>query len=147
MRIGYSDSIGAFTLMGDFWNSPNFLGNVDWTLRVEILFYIFGLLVLALAKTFLNAWRLYPLYIFSLLVAAFLIPKQPTGWASGYPAIFLPLFAIGTVCAIHETKKRLILTSAGIMIPLFVSVINMKRFRPDLIDSGFIIWDSVFINI
>ena len=72
------------------------------------------------------------------MVAAFLIPKQPTGWESGYPAIFLPLFAIGTACAIHETKKRLILTYAGIMIPLFVSVINMKRFRPDLIDSGFI---------
>jgi peptidoglycan/LPS O-acetylase OafA/YrhL len=134
-RIGYSDSIGVFTLMGDFWNSSNILEGVDWTLRIEILFYIFGLLFLALAQTFLNARRLYPLYITSLLVAAFLIPKYPTGWASAYPSIFIPLFALGIVCAIHETKKRLMLTSAGIIIPLLVSVINVKRYRPDLIDG------------
>ena len=136
--IRYSDSIGAFTLMGDFWNSMNILWGVDWTLRIEILFYIFGLLVLVLSQTYLNARRMYPLYTTSLLVAAFLIPEYPTGWASAYPSIFIPLFALGTVCAIHETKRRSILTSAGIIIPLLVSVVNAKRYRPDLIDTGFI---------
>jgi peptidoglycan/LPS O-acetylase OafA/YrhL len=30
------------------------------------------------------------------------------------------------------------LTSAGITIPLLVSVVNVKRYQPDLIDTGFI---------
>ena len=134
----YSDSIGAFTLFGDFWNSSNILSGVDWTLRIEILFYLFALLILALRQTRFNVKRLYPLYTTLLLAAVFLFPKYPTGDFSAYPSIFIPLFTLGTVCAIHETKKSLLLTSAGFLIPLLVSVINMKRFRPDLIDAGFI---------
>ena len=138
MKMTYSDSIGAFTLFGDFWNSSNILSGVDWTLRIEILFYLFALLILALRQTRFNVKRLYPLYTTLLLAAVFLFPKYPTGDFSAYPSIFIPLFTLGTVCAIHETKKSLLLTSAGFLIPLLVSVINMKRFRPDLIDAGFI---------
>ena len=46
LKLVATETVGSFSLLGDFWNSKHVLGGVDWTLRLEILFYIFAATIL-----------------------------------------------------------------------------------------------------
>jgi peptidoglycan/LPS O-acetylase OafA/YrhL len=79
------------------------------------------------------------------LFALIALPKYPSGWTSGYPAIFFPMFIPGILISIQERQnfpnlmslKHKSIVLFGIISSLIVSIINMHRYRPDLQQSSF----------
>lgn len=138
LNIGISDGFGAFTLLGDFWNVPHILGGIDWSLRIEIVFYLLAFSVLGLFEFDSKNDNLPILLMVIILVFSLLCPQYPDEWNRGYPAIFMPLFCPGIVCALHENRKNYLLTLFGLVAPVAISIRKAYEFRPDLINLGFI---------
>lgn len=97
--------LGSVTLTGDFLNVPPRLAGVEWTLRLELLFYAtIGLgLVLVTRRPMLpivvpTVWR----YAAILAVIALLPPFPAAMWTRGYVNLFAPFFVIGAAFAAYE---------------------------------------------
>ena len=79
------------------------------------------------------------------LFALIALPKYPSGWTTGYPAIFFPMFIPGILISIQERQnfpnlkslKLKCIVLFGIISSLILSIINMHRYRPDLQQSSF----------
>lgn len=91
-------------LIGDFFDTPLGLGNVEWTLRVEIVFY---LLMAALAKAGVlreHARKHLPLIYLGICAALTLMPMFPAseGFSRGYVNIYGPFLLIGSLIYLIE---------------------------------------------
>lgn len=91
-------------LIGDFFDTPIGLGNVEWTLRVEILFY---LLMAGLARSGLLQQpfrRHLPLIYLGIGAVLTLIPLFPAGegFTRGYVNIYGPFLLIGSLVYLIE---------------------------------------------
>lgn len=90
-KIRLSEAIGIFTLLGDFWNAPLYLGFVDWSLRVEVVAYC-----LVVAAAVLGGPRNRAFVMTTAAVVVSFAPPIPSGlFSSGYLNIHLPLFVAG----------------------------------------------------
>jgi peptidoglycan/LPS O-acetylase OafA/YrhL len=128
--------LGQISLLGDFWQAPNLLGGVDWTLRVEILFYlVVGLLAPFTAKlgTGLNSWVL-TFLLLAFASATTVLPVLPFGtWNFGYFNIFFPVFFGGIGIALLNLK--VLNTLQGILLfsgSFVISKMSELLTRPDL---------------
>jgi peptidoglycan/LPS O-acetylase OafA/YrhL len=134
--------VGSFTLLGDFWSSEHVLGGVDWTLRLEILFYFFAsiflLRIIKLTQKLPGKMTLTLLPIFLLA-----IPNYPDGWSRGYAAVFLPMFVPGIAAAVYDVNKNKLFLLLGVSTAYIVSLVNMFRYRYDLRDEGFITYSFI----
>ena len=134
--------VGSFTLLGDFWSSEHVLGGVDWTLRLEMLFYIFAAIFL---YRLVNLTQKLPgklaLTVLPILLLA--IPNYPDGWSRGYAAIFLPMFVPGIAAAVYDVNKNRLFLLLGVSIAYIVSLANMFRYRYDLRDEGFVSYSFI----
>lgn len=140
--------LGSVSLFGDFWGSPNELGGVDWTLRLEIIFYVLVFIVLKTLEN-LSTTRVikrlpssnYSLLLVILLffcASMFVIPNFPyTGGARAYFNIFFPAFIAGIALAFLQTHRISKLSASFIYVIAFLtSQINLTFFRPELLESG-----------
>jgi peptidoglycan/LPS O-acetylase OafA/YrhL len=98
--------ISQLLLIGDFFNTPYGVGGVEWTLRIEILFYVFmGFLkylgVIDSNKKFL------PIII--VLTTALLGALRPWPsseiWTKAYVTIYSPFLFIGVIFYLREIRK------------------------------------------
>jgi len=93
------------TLMGDFFGAPYALNGVEWTLRVEVVFY----LVMALARSLnLTTGRVQwlPHFLLGMTLLAHLAAPIPSVeiWAKGYLTIHAPFLLLGAMFYLYERK-------------------------------------------
>lgn len=144
--------IASLSLLGDFKGAPNQLAGVDWTLRIEILFYLFVGISTYVVSIFLrNSFG----QSHSLLVTTFalgltltLVPAFPKGgFAGGYLNFFAPIFLAGMALALHSLKQIGIgVTSLVLICSYFLSTSKQTELRPDLNLGPYLFW-SYFIFI
>ena len=132
-RIPIRDFVGALTLFGDFWNAGLVLGNVDWSLRVEVVAYS----AVAMSILFIPA-SFRTLYLTLISCILVLAPSVPTGlFSAGYLNIHLPIFVAGfAVGSNHKVTTRGSSTLA-LCINILVCLISAGIHRPDLASSIF----------
>lgn len=92
-------------LIGDFFSTPYTLAGVEWTLRVEIIFYVF--MAMLKAGGFWDKRK--HLLIFVLLITTTLMSQLPvfpdgSGVFKGYFLIYSPFLFVGTGFWLYEQK-------------------------------------------
>lgn len=103
-----------FSLLGDFLGTGHVLNGVDWTLRIEILFYAYmaGLHLFKRAKYF-DAWKA-PILIVTIIVCH-LLPDFPS--AHPYFNGFFPILMLGSLILYFEKGEVSMVT---VIIGLFL---------------------------
>ena len=147
-NFSFIQLLAAISLFGDFFNLPNFLGGVDWTLRLEVIFYIFTWIIFAIyTKRFICIKNiLFGLYSINLLFLV--LPTFPGSdkWNSAYVSIFFITFFGGIALALVETYKITALQGISLyLINCIICTFQFIKLRPDL-SLSFLIWGySVFL--
>jgi peptidoglycan/LPS O-acetylase OafA/YrhL len=123
------------SLFGDLFNAPHALNGVEWTLRIEILFYI--LLGISKSVGLLNSKNIHltiVLFIISLIV--FILPAWPTAkiWSHGYVSIYFPFLLIGVY--FREFEKRHI--SMSLLFVLILSTFCMYCYSIHFVQPNWI---------
>ena len=137
--------VASLSLLGDFKGAPNQLGGVDWTLRIEILFYAFTALGLILFALFKRAKDVRWVVLTLTGVLAVLVPFLPAfprgGLAGGYAAIFGPIFLGGIALALHSLRLISVPTLCGILALAYLSSATAQtEFRTDAHYGPFLLW-------
>jgi len=127
--------LGSATLLGDFMLVEPRLAGVEWTLRLEILFYGAMAIGLALAARLPLPGKSPPLLAPILAVSAViaLSPAFPSAmWTRGYINMFAPFLVLGASFAAFEQRRlsAVSLTVVGIVC-IAVALWTQQAFRPD----------------
>ena len=105
-------------LIGDWTGTPYALASVEWTLRLEMLFYLVmaALRVLGLAGGIHQRWLL-PAYALGTGLLYALGP-WPThaAWSQGYTTLYLPFLFIGSVLYLLERRQCHALAAAAFVL-------------------------------
>ncbi|KTC85483.1 acyltransferase family protein [Legionella drozanskii] len=97
--------IQQLLLVGDFFQTPCTLGGVEWTLRVEVLFYLF-MFVLRYFKIIGQHRYALPWVLIITTLALGYIPAFPSGaLAVGYLNIYGPFLFLGVFFWLYENKQ------------------------------------------
>lgn len=127
--------LGSVTLLGDFLNVPPRLAGVEWTLRLELLFYAsvgLGLMVVTRRPVLRIVLPTVWCYAAILAVIALLPPFPAAMWTRGYVNLFAPFFVIGAAFAAYERRQ---FARAGLVLVVLsgfcVSLWTQHAFRPD----------------
>lgn len=141
-----STTLLQMSLMGDFFNTPNALNGVDWSLRVEILFYLF---MFVLSFTFLirkHGYIFFFLLVF-LTIAMKHIPPLPSEHFIGFFNIYAPFLFLGSIIYMYEKKHiNLIALLAFIFILFHFFIWAEVLYEPDWINSNYgIVGFAVFM--
>lgn len=118
-------------LIGDFFGTPYALKNVEWTLRIEIVFYAF----MALCRSTIFPRRAEWMPAIFVLVTVLLQIAGPfpdfIGWSTGYTTIYLPILFIGSNIYLMEkglAKKSHCLGSIlWILATYFITLPHINR--------------------
>ena len=91
--------------MGDFFRTPYVLGGVEWTLRVEIVFYLI-ILLLSIFKILKNPQLLFLSFIIITLFIQYIGPFPiEYSWSNGYFTFFFPFLFLGSTIFLYENKE------------------------------------------
>jgi peptidoglycan/LPS O-acetylase OafA/YrhL len=101
---GLAVMIPRLLLLGDFFGTPYALAGVEWTLRLEVMFYLY-MAVLRVLHVF-SYPRAVPLFYLVTAAAMAMLPPFPSGygWSDGYVSIFLPYLFIGSLLYLQEQR-------------------------------------------
>ena len=103
-KIDVKTLIPSLLLVGDIFHTPYTLGGVEWTLRVEVLFY----LTIYFLKFFkiIERPKILVGSFFLISMAIVLMGPYPMGygWSDGYLSIFFPFLFFGSVVYLFEKK-------------------------------------------
>ena len=130
--------ISSASLLGDFFETPNQLNGVDWTLRIVIIFYLCCAIWL-LFRNQLSAprrearnWKWNASYVF--LVFLFLnLPIFPRNGFTGYVSIFCFIFLGGIWLALFDLGKVTHVEAIFVVLSSFVAHnYAISKIRPDL---------------
>jgi peptidoglycan/LPS O-acetylase OafA/YrhL len=138
----FNSKVWSFSLLGDFNNTPNQLNGVDWTLRLEILFYFACWLILQLkGSKFTSYWRSNDWWIFVLLllslVGTLFLPIFPKFGFVGYVTIFASVFVGGAALALFELNTLGRANAIALyLFSLFIHSVQISEIRPDLFGYG-----------
>ncbi len=101
-------------LIGDFFGTPLALGNVECTLRIEIMFYLFMGVLRGLNLTDAYKKALPWILISSTILLGLLSPTlSPTIYLSGFFATFSPFLLLGSFFYLKEAKQVNFVTLFG----------------------------------
>ena len=108
--VGHTESVLTLILqlllLGDFFGTPYALGGVEWTLRVEIIFYVFMMALSYLNIITNHKSQILPyLLVFTTLMLGYLAPIPTTDIFKGYITIFAPFLLLGSMIYLFERKK------------------------------------------
>jgi peptidoglycan/LPS O-acetylase OafA/YrhL len=92
-------------LLGDFFGTPYSLAGVEWTLRIEVMFYIL-MCVLKVFGVFRHQ-RIFPMIYVGLAGALYYFPAFPTGygWSDGYLSLYTSFLFIGSCFYLAQNKN------------------------------------------
>lgn len=97
--------IRQLLLIGDFFGTSYTLNGVEWTLRIEILFYLY--MAILHKAGFLSKFIAFLPYIFIFTVAlcSYLAPLPSEDiWSKGYITIYGPFLLLGSVIYMYEKR-------------------------------------------
>jgi peptidoglycan/LPS O-acetylase OafA/YrhL len=139
-EINWPQTFARLSLLGDWFGTPYGLAGVEWTLRIEILFYA--------AMTILKwtgIWRRFEALPFVFLGLIVLLQALGPftlhyGWSNGYVTLYMPFLFFGVVFFLLE--KRLCSQATGIIFLgyTFISyLILLPKINPTFAQSNFAI--------
>lgn len=115
--LAKSKVIPQLLLLGDFYGNGYALGGVEWTLRVELYFYLlmaafnsFGLIKIR------NKYL--PLILFCILLALVLFAplRRQAGFSHGYISAFGPFLLLGAFFFLYEKRQITFVTFAAMLL-------------------------------
>jgi peptidoglycan/LPS O-acetylase OafA/YrhL len=97
--------IPRILLIGDFFGTPYALSGVEWTLRIEVMFY--ALMCVAKAVGLFRHQYLLPYVYAAIAIALFAAPTLPSGteWSDGYINLYTAFLFCGSCFYLIQTKK------------------------------------------
>jgi peptidoglycan/LPS O-acetylase OafA/YrhL len=129
MQPSFRVVLQQISMLGDFFQTPFSLGGVEWTLRIEILFYAFmGILAFISRRlpTKLNQRR-YPFIYVAVVILLGILPPFTSGkigwglWpATGAVTLYAPFLLIGSMIYLFE--KRLTQLKPLVVISFFIYI-------------------------
>jgi len=128
-------------LIGDFFDIPSALNGVDWTLRIEILFYV-------LMATFKSAGlfasqKLLPLVYLVVSIALYVAPAFPGAghWNAAYVNAYSLFLFIGALIYLSQQAlaSRAVCILVGSML-LLMFLIKISEFQPNWKESNYAIF-------
>jgi len=133
---GWGDLWPRFCLFGDFMSTPRVLNGVDWTLRVEVLFYVVMSAICVVNKS----EKLMPGVFFWVLAPQF---PNWTPSTAGFYNKFFPFLLLGAAIFQFETKR---IGGGFIFALLTISAINflLRTDNPQLLDGFFLVAFAIF---
>ena len=125
-------------LIGDFFGTPLALGQVEWTLRLEVIFYI----VMAIVKAagFFNHQKYLPLIFVGIVVVISLLPPFPSarGLPLAYQSIYSSFLFMGACIYLWEngkSKKNLCIATFLILFGFFLGMVT--KYQPNWKDLNY----------
>lgn len=117
--LGFDILLARLFLVGDFFQTPPALAGVEWTLRIEVLFYIVMGLLKAIGITRNGNY----LTVTSLVIGLALWKSSPfpafTSFHYGYLSAFTPFLFIGVIIYLLDTHKVNLLLAIFSIVTLF----------------------------
>ena len=137
----WSTIIPQLLLLGDFFKTPYALNEVEWTLRIEVIFYLF----MGLTKLFglLDSGR--RSWAFSLLIALtsfllFILPPLPGPGIvkQGYITLYAPFLFLGSLIYLREKGRVGALSLTAMTTQVFLQYFEgIRNFQPNWLDTHF----------
>lgn len=133
--------IPRILLIGDFFNTPYALAGVEWTLRIEVMFYAF--MYLAKAFGLFRKQSILP-YVYAVTaLVIFAAPKFPNGlgWSDGYFNLYAPFLLCGSCIYLSHKKISSMassVSSIGFMLALFLFLI--PEYQPAWGESNYAVF-------
>lgn len=135
-KINFTNLFLQMSLFGDFFNTPYSLAGVEWTLRVEIIFYIF-VAVLSFLKLINKGYIITLIFVACTILLEKLAPF-PSGLFVGYFTIYFPFLFLGSVVYFFEKKKVNFITLFLFIIFIFENYFSMiGEFQKGWLTSNF----------
>ena len=93
-------------LIGDFYATPYSIRGVEWTLRVEVVFYIF-MALLASMNLMVKYKKALPYALVVATIFCRFIAPIPSGdiWSHGYLTIYGPFLFLGSMVYLYEKRQ------------------------------------------
>ncbi|MBC7624590.1 MAG: acyltransferase [Aeromicrobium sp.] len=112
-------------LVGDFFGTPYTLNGVEWTLRLEIVFYVFMSLARSLNLT-TGASKVLPYLLVATTIACGILAPIPSAdiWSKGYVTIYGPFLLLGSMFYLFERRKI-----GAVFLSLFTVLIFLQYFK------------------
>jgi len=128
-------------LIGDFFEIPNALSGVDWTLRIEILFYVL-MAIFKSAGLFANQ-KLLPLAYLVVSIALYIAPTFPGvgHWNAAYVNAYSLFLFIGALIYLSQQAlaSRAMCISVGSIL-LLMFLIKISEFQPSWKESNYAVF-------
>lgn len=103
---GLSILFSQLLLVGDIMGTPYSLNGVEWTLRVEVVFYIFMAILSSLGLIVNNKRSLPYALLITTLICGFIAPIPSIDiWSKGYLTIYGPFLLLGSMFYLFEKHK------------------------------------------
>jgi peptidoglycan/LPS O-acetylase OafA/YrhL len=137
------------SLMGDFFQTPHTLKGVEWTLRIEVLFYV----AMAIIKQagLLNGKLSFalPYVITGIIIFLFSMDPMPGRWTwtFAYVNLYTPFLFLGVLFSLHECERvRTTLFLLITVLVIFGYWILIPKWQPGWTNSHFAAYGlSLFI--
>jgi len=119
-------------LIGDFYNTPYALAGVEWTLRIEVLFYLYMFFMKKLGA--FSYQKFIPAIHMAAAYGLYKIPAFPGPgmWTEGYFNAYTPFLLIGSLLYLAQQRfaSRLVSTAA-ILAMLYISMTAIATYQPN----------------
>lgn len=130
--------IPRMLLLGDFFGTPYSLAGVEWTLRIEVMFYAL-MYILKMAGVF-KKQNVLPIIYIIIAATLYLMPAFPSGygWSDGYFNLYSPYLFIGSCIYLaqqNKIKKSTCFAVCALMFLAFMS--KMAVLHPNWKDSHY----------
>lgn len=130
--------IQRMLLIGDFFNTPYGLAGVEWTLRIEVAFYLLMFLIKA-SGLMREQWMLPVLYLI-IAAALYAAPAFPggMGWSNGYFNMYAMFLLCGS--CIYLAEKSLAsrtICSIAIFLMCFLFLALTAKIQPNWKESNY----------
>lgn len=132
--------LAQLLLIGDWLDTPYTLGGVEWTLRMEVLFYVF---MACLHSLGLTRWRngAALLWVYAICVAGlFVLKPWPTheDWTFGYGGLYFPFLLLGSGFFLYERRIVAGWHFAGfVLLVLVLHYKGLQMWQPRWLDAHF----------
>ncbi len=133
-------AVQQMSLLGDFFKTPLALAGVEWTLRIEILFYF---LMFLLSFSFVIKKKNYLLLAFFTLFTFVLYYNAPfptVSWHKAYLSMYFPFLFLGSTLYMYERKTiNLYALSSFVIIVFYLCFKLTEQYQTNWLQTNFII--------
>ena len=135
-----STLIPRLLLLGDYFGVPPALWGVEWTLRIEVAFYVF--MAIASKAGLIQHSRYLPLLYLVASAALCIAPNFPSapGLAYGYFTLYAPFLFVGSLIYLFQKEmadKRTAVVAGLLIITVFL--LEIPHLQPSWKDSNYAI--------